>query len=132
MSYQKTVWADGDIISAQRMNNIENGIENLSTNSGQTNFPVVVFNLDDIINQAKSENGFRLSVFTDLIQQGKAIIIFYNNQNYQGSGPTYGSFPAQITFLDYSTISSYGNISIYILSLMVHQNLLHQYIKIQN
>ena len=32
MSYQKTVWADGDIISAQRMNNIENGIETLDEN----------------------------------------------------------------------------------------------------
>lgn len=32
MSYQKTVWADGDIISAQRMNNIENGIANLDEN----------------------------------------------------------------------------------------------------
>ena len=32
MSYEKTVWADGDIISAQRMNNIENGIETLDEN----------------------------------------------------------------------------------------------------
>lgn len=32
MSYQKTVWADGDIISAQKMNNIENGIANLDEN----------------------------------------------------------------------------------------------------
>ena len=32
MSYEKTVWADGDIISAQRMNNIENGIANLDEN----------------------------------------------------------------------------------------------------
>lgn len=32
MSYEKTVWADGDIISAQRMNNIENGIETLDKN----------------------------------------------------------------------------------------------------
>ena len=113
MSYEKTVWADGDIISAQRMNNIENGIENLSTNSGQTSFPVVFFNLEDIINQAKSEDGFRLSVFTDLIQQNKSIVILYNDQNYQGSGPTYGSFFAQIAFLDYSINSSYDNTYIY-------------------
>ena len=32
MSYEKTVWADGDIISAQKMNNIENGIETLDEN----------------------------------------------------------------------------------------------------
>ena len=32
MSYEKTIWADGDIISAQRMNNIENGIETLDEN----------------------------------------------------------------------------------------------------
>ena len=113
MSYEKTVWIDGDIISAQRMNNIENGIESANSKESENSSPVVFFNLENIINQAKSEDGFRLSVFTDLIQQGKAIIIFYNNQNYQGSGPAYGSFFAQITFLDYSIISSYGNTSIY-------------------
>ena len=32
MSYEKTIWADGDIISAQRMNNIENGIADLDEN----------------------------------------------------------------------------------------------------
>ena len=32
MSYEKTVWADGDIISAQKMNNIENGIATLDEN----------------------------------------------------------------------------------------------------
>lgn len=32
MSYEKTIWADGDIISAQKMNNIENGIETLDEN----------------------------------------------------------------------------------------------------
>ena len=113
MSYEKTIWQSGDLISVAKLNNIENGIENLSTNSEQTNFPVVFFNLEDIINQAKSEDGFRLSVFTDLIQQNKFIVIFYNDQNYQGSGPAYGSFFAQITFLDYSINSSYGNTYIY-------------------
>lgn len=32
MSYEKTVWVDGDIISAERMNNIENGIADLDEN----------------------------------------------------------------------------------------------------
>lgn len=121
MSYQKTTWADGDIISAQRMNNIENGIENLSTNSGQTSFPVVFFNLEDIINQAKSEDGFRLSIFNNLIQQGKAIIIFYNNQNYQGTS-FQGSTFAQITFLDYTTNLSYDNTWLYFKSYGLPEN----------
>lgn len=113
MSYEKTIWADGDIISAQRMNNIENGLAAVTSageGGGTDSSPVVFFNLEDIINQAKSEDGFRLSIFTDLIQQGKFIVILYNDQNYQGS---YGSFFAQITFLDYSINSSYGNTYIY-------------------
>lgn len=29
-SYQKTIWVDGDIITAEKLNNIENGIENIA------------------------------------------------------------------------------------------------------
>ena len=32
MTYTKTVWQDGDVITAQKMNNIENGIENVAGN----------------------------------------------------------------------------------------------------
>lgn len=74
MSYEKTVWADGDIISAQRMNNIENGLAAVAA-QGQNTGSIVVFNLDDIIDEAQSENGFRLSTFTDAIKQGKTICI---------------------------------------------------------
>ena len=32
MSYTPTTWADGDLITAQKLNNIENGITNLENN----------------------------------------------------------------------------------------------------
>ena len=63
MSYEKTVWVDGDIISAQRMNNIQNGIESANSKESENSSPVVFFNLEDIINQAKSEDGFRLQYY---------------------------------------------------------------------
>lgn len=33
MAYTKTVWQDGDVITAQKMNNIENGIESTAGGS---------------------------------------------------------------------------------------------------
>ncbi len=74
MSYQKTTWANGMVISADRMNNIENGLAAVAA-QGQDTGLIVIFNLDDIIAQAQSENGFSLSTFTDVIEQGKTICI---------------------------------------------------------
>ena len=34
MAYDKTVWADGDLITAERMNKIENGIEDAQGGGG--------------------------------------------------------------------------------------------------
>ena len=112
-TYIKNTWQSGDLISAAKLNNIQNGIESANSKESENSSPVVFFNLEDIINQAKSEDGFRLSVFTDLIQQDKFIVILYNDQNYQGSGPTYGSFFFFFSFLDYSINSSYDNTYIY-------------------
>lgn len=47
MAYEKTTWADGDIISAERMNNIENGIANLDENGGG----VLIVNLVEVEEQ---------------------------------------------------------------------------------
>ena len=35
MSYTKTTWANGDVITAQKMNNIQNGIEGIGNTSGK-------------------------------------------------------------------------------------------------
>ena len=37
MSYTKHIWGKGDKITSARLNNIENGIETLATNSGSSN-----------------------------------------------------------------------------------------------
>lgn len=34
MSYTKTTWANGDVINAQKLNNLENGVYNNDTNIG--------------------------------------------------------------------------------------------------
>lgn len=41
MPYTKTIWADGDIITAQKMNNIENGIEGLENQQGGSNTLII-------------------------------------------------------------------------------------------
>ena len=33
MSYTKTTWSDGDVITAEKLNNIENGVESASSGS---------------------------------------------------------------------------------------------------
>lgn len=33
MSYEKTTWQDGDIITAEKLNNIENGVKEISENT---------------------------------------------------------------------------------------------------
>ena len=34
MAYQKTTWQNGDVITAQKLNNIQNGIEDITGSSG--------------------------------------------------------------------------------------------------
>lgn len=45
MSYTKTTWANGDVINAQKLNNLENGVYNNDTNIG---------NLSDLNTTAKN------------------------------------------------------------------------------
>lgn len=73
MSYEKTIWQSGDLISVAKLNKIEDGIA--AAAQGQDTESIVVFNLDNIIDEAQSENGFSLSTFTDAIEQGKIICI---------------------------------------------------------
>lgn len=50
MSYEKTTWNDGDIISAEKMNNIQNGIANLDENGGG----VLIVNLVEVEEEEES------------------------------------------------------------------------------
>ena len=102
MSYEKTIWADGDIISAQRMNNIENGIAAIDSagEGGTDNSSVVYFFLDNLIEQAESENGLSINKFIDVLQNGKSIIVIQREINE-------ASFYNTFYFLE-SAIASYG------------------------
>lgn len=50
MAYEKTIWANGDIISAEAMNNIQNGIANLDENGGG----VLIVNLVEVEEEENS------------------------------------------------------------------------------
>lgn len=53
MAYEKTTWADGMVISAEAMNNIQNGIANLDENGGG----VLIVNLVEVEEEEEEESG---------------------------------------------------------------------------
>ena len=112
MSYEKTAWVDGDIISAQRMNNIQNGIEAISNAESENNFPVVYLFLDDLIEQAESENGLPVSTFTDALQSGKSIVIIERDLQEQD-----GYIVDSFYFLKSANRIDYGAWSFYFINL---------------
>lgn len=77
MTYNKKTWESGQKLTADGLNNIENGLAAVAAaqDNAQVDLPVVFFNLGDIIDEAESEEGFNSSRFTNLFNQGKNIII---------------------------------------------------------
>ena len=61
MAYTKTNWKDGDVISAEKMNKIEQGIEDAGASGGSDN----VFMLDENTTYADAINA---------ITSGKAVL----------------------------------------------------------
>lgn len=53
MAYEKTTWVDGMVISAEAMNNIQNGIANLDENGGG----VLIVNLVEVEEEEEEESG---------------------------------------------------------------------------
>ena len=108
MNYEKTVWADGDIISAQRMNNIENGIAAAASageGGGTDSSPVVYFFLDDLVALAESQiDGLPVSTFTDVLQSGKSIVII--ERDFEGSNNDY--IVDSFYFLNSANTANYG------------------------
>lgn len=77
MTYNKKTWESGQKLTADGLNNIENGVAALAAaqDNAQVDLPVVFFNLGDITDEAESEDGFKDSRFINLFNQGKNIII---------------------------------------------------------
>ena len=55
MSYTKTNWNSGDIITAQKLNNIENGIEDASTGGGSGGSAANVIELPNTFSGQKND-----------------------------------------------------------------------------
>ena len=70
MSYTKTTWADGDIITAEKLNNIENGIYN---NDG------LVVNV--IENNGDYETDTTWQQIHDAMISGKTVIIYWEEDS---------------------------------------------------
>jgi len=89
MSYTKTTWQDGDVISADRLNNMENGIANAA--------PMV------IVNGTMNSNGIVLDKtwqeIYDIVNNKIPVYICYN---YNHSDDDYGVIMEKVTVVSYS------------------------------
>lgn len=88
MSYIKNTWQSGDLISTEKLNNIQNGIAaaaSASEGGGIDSSPVVYFFLDDLVSRAESQiDGLFKNLFTDILDSNKTIQIIERNEE-QGS-----------------------------------------------
>ena len=103
MAYVKTTWEDGDTITAQGLNNIENGIETLDQNT--------IDDLCDFVIQANegSDTGFTAtkgtfdSIYT-MLQNRPVFGIF---KNLYSSGSSIYSYYIPITYVFYNSSSGF-------------------------
>lgn len=79
MSYTKNEWKKGDKVTAKKLNNIENGIEELANNSGGGS-SIVRF-VKDIDNSTSSNDEFDL-----LYKIIKSNLVFYSGKINIGAG----------------------------------------------
>ena len=100
MSYTKQTWANGDTITAEKLNHMESGIE-----EGAVTYPGydVVIRLNNSIHAAVSQAELIKGSYDDIVakcQNGQPVtsFAFYWNQN--GSSIATGSFPIPSFFYD--------------------------------
>ena len=103
-AYIKNTWQSGDLISAAKLNNIQNGIEAISNTESENNSPVVYFFLDNLIEQAESENRLSINKFIDVLQSGKSIVII--ERDFEGSNNDY--IVDSFYFLNSANTANYG------------------------
>ena len=77
MAYEKNTWSPGDRLTSSGLNHIEDGLEEVTLKQQQgVDSPVVYFDLDDILDDYDN-NGFSISNFTDILEEGKNIVVTY-------------------------------------------------------
>lgn len=72
MSYNKTTWTDGDVITAEKLNNIENGIVNIESEGVPIAIVDVVAAVDAGDYDAQSDATYEQ--LTSLFNEGKIVI----------------------------------------------------------
>lgn len=88
MSYIKNTWQSGDLISTEKLNNIQNGIAAAASageGGGTDSSHIIYFFLDDLVARAESQiDGLFKNLFTDILDSNKTIQIIERNEE-QGS-----------------------------------------------
>lgn len=79
MTYTKTTWANGDVITAQKLNNLENGVEAANNFGGA--FYVTFTETDDNGTIICNKTGTEINT---ALNEGKVIVGIYNDY-YNGS-----------------------------------------------
>lgn len=73
MAYQKTIWQTGDIITAQKLNNIEEGIESVASSSDESNVVIITATVLLIDSSQNSYNVVNYShTFSEILEYVKA------------------------------------------------------------
>ena len=76
MSYTKTTWVNGDTITAEKLNNMENGI----ANAGGTLIVGVTVTVEDELEAASMDKTWQ--EIHDALAAGLRVIVIYSNPNY--------------------------------------------------
>lgn len=103
MSYEKQTWTTGDIITAEKLNHIENGIE---SGSNELIVHCQIIGMEYIIDKTYEE-------IDSAITNGKKVIVYYGSTPYHFSGKGYNESKGSSLHFSYmsSNIDNYGNIS---------------------
>lgn len=108
MSYTPTTWADGDLITAQKLNNIENGIANLENDL--INFNNLNINIQNKITLQAATLGF----YPELTPPENGLTILYvTSKSFEANG---------LIFIDSTDNIQYVNITSNELQVVKGQN----------
>ena len=100
MSYTKTTWSDGDIITANKMNNIETGVESLNTDVGQ-----LQTDLDNLTGTVENlPTGGDYQELVDDVSQVKADLSESVGDLKSALGTVRNAIAENITFVDASYV----------------------------
>lgn len=100
MSYEPTVWKDGDLVTSAKLNKLEQGVANGVTNG--VNFEIINMELSD---QGKPSLDKTAGEIIDILKSGKHILVIFTPEPSSDSGMPpetyvyYSAIPTQVGYI---------------------------------